>query len=78
MTERDRFLAGVRELVGYWEHQGDCDLRGKLNGLAFSILAILDGEADLPSYSVRPLDDCGIAGIEIAGTLHERFYRRED
>lgn len=40
---RKEFLDYIRELVNYWEKSDGLIARGKLNGLAFSILNIFDG-----------------------------------
>lgn len=49
-------LKHIRKMVDVWENSDKATTRDKLNGLAFSILAALDGEADLlPSFIVAPL-----------------------
>ena len=40
---RDNFIGSIRELVDYWDNVNEKDTRGKLSGLAFSILVLLDG-----------------------------------
>ncbi|KJB84717.1 hypothetical protein AZ66_29255 [Paenibacillus sp. E194] len=86
----------IRELICFWESTNKNSL-DKLNGLAFSILAALDGSADaLPSFIIAPrphpedkqfnikkginyypenhlLDE--VIKADIAGELHENFYR---
>lgn len=53
---RDEFIAHVRMLVDYWSNVKERDCKGKLDGLAFSILAAIDGEsADVPGYILAPL-----------------------
>lgn len=89
---REKFLAHVREMVLYWEREDrKPDVHDKLSGLAFSILSALDGcSGDIPGFQVIPSahpddrkyheergenwypDDC-----DIAGGLHEHFYKRE-
>lgn len=53
---RDRLLAKIAVLCRYWENESrQSDVRAKLEGLAFSILAELDGEsADLPAFIIAP------------------------
>ena len=52
---REEFLAHIRMLVKYWNTQPDRDCEGKLNGLAFSILAMLDGcSTDICGFIVAP------------------------
>ena len=51
---RTEFLERVWTMIDYWEKQPS-PLRGKLDGLAFSILTILDGGSDLPAFIVAPM-----------------------
>ena len=52
---RDNFIGSIRELVDYWDNVNEKDTRGKLSGLAFSILVLLDGwHGDMPSFIVAP------------------------
>lgn len=53
---RTKFLQHIKDMVRYWEFQSDKTPLEKLDGLAFSILAALDGSsAALPSFIVAPL-----------------------
>jgi hypothetical protein len=40
---REQFLDGIRGLVNYWNRVGNTSQRDKLDGLAFSILNMIDG-----------------------------------
>lgn len=52
---RQQFLAHIHTLVDYWDRQvPDYTCRQKLDGLAFSILAMLDGTSELPAFIVAP------------------------
>jgi hypothetical protein len=53
---RDEFLANVRDYVNFWEYESSRkDSLSKLNGLAFSILALIDGEGgDSPGFILAP------------------------
>lgn len=53
---RQEFLDHVRMLVNYWDKEtSKTDSREKLEGLAFSILVAIDGEAvALPSFILAP------------------------
>jgi len=58
---RAKFLKHVNGLITYWNGEGGSNVdpnrppREKLEGLAFSILAMLDGSSmDLPGFSVTP------------------------
>jgi hypothetical protein len=49
------FLKMVKSYVEYWRDLPGKTTKERLHGLAFGILAILDGEvADLPGFSVKP------------------------
>lgn len=53
---REKFLNLVWSYVRYWEKQPDLTCRERLEGLAFGMLVILDGEsASMPSFIVAPL-----------------------
>jgi hypothetical protein len=87
---QERFLRQVWAMVDYWAAEDrKPDPRDKLEGLAFSILVILDGESTaLPPFAVAPSphpDDREFhqqrdedwfpeSGCDIAGNLHERFH----
>ena len=52
---RDIFLDEIRTSIDYWDNIKDRSQRERLEGLAFSIMTILDGEnLDLPSFLVVP------------------------
>lgn len=52
---QQELLAHVRYLVQYWNKVDDRDCKEKLEGLAFSILAMLDGSAtDICGFIVAP------------------------
>jgi hypothetical protein len=54
---REKLLRQIWSLVDYWEHEDRRpDVRGKLSGLAFSILVALDGEScNVPPFIVAPM-----------------------
>lgn len=68
---REILLTEIWEEIAYWENVDGRACREKLQGLAFSILATLDGcTVGVPEFSIVPMD-----GIEnIGGSLHEVFY----
>jgi len=52
---RDLFLDHVRDLIAYWANvSSDCSHEQRLEGLAHSILAVIDGEGQLPAFAVIP------------------------
>lgn len=86
---RTRFLHGVWDMVDWWDAETQVkSTREKMEGLAFSILAILDGAGALPSFIVAPSPhpsdeqyhkDEGTNWYptdepDIAGSLHDLFY----
>lgn len=81
---RDMFLDHVRDLVEYWDNT-QADKTKALEGLAFSIMTLLDGEViDVPGFRVSPICDKEDKeyyeskgekyfdeNVDIAGCLHE-------
>ena len=54
---KTQFIDMVRAHVGYWSDPKvapERDLRGRLEGLAFSILVTLDGDSAMPGFIVAP------------------------
>lgn len=50
---RDIFLANIKSIVNYWAHLSDKDVEEKCDGVAFSILTLMDGEhLDMPSVDI--------------------------
>jgi hypothetical protein len=83
---RQRFLDNVRALVQHWERNPKVEDR--CSGVAFSILALLDGCSGFPACKVIPSphesdkefnesngDNWFPEGVDIAGSLHEEFYK---
>jgi hypothetical protein len=91
---RSRFLAHVWHLVRYWGGHDGSNVEADrpkdrcLEGLAFSLLAAIDGSAmALPGFTLMPAPDESDEeylkenganwypdDIDIAGGLHELFY----
>ena len=85
---RERFLKHISALVDDWHNQNQSTI-ARMEGLAFSILVLLDGEsADLPAFTVSPCPhetDMAYAkergedwypqeGMDISGGLHEKWH----
>lgn len=85
---REQFLIGIHDRVEYWNNQKS-DTLDKLEGLAFSILSMIDGcSMDLPGYNLSPISDeetieylkrngenyYPVNSPDIGGYLHELFY----
>jgi hypothetical protein len=88
---RKILLDHVRVLVNYWENESRRkDSRGKLEGLAFSMLTMLDGEGVIiPQMKIIPNphpedkqyhkdngENWWPTNIDLGGILHEEFYVR--
>ena len=78
-----RVLDHVDAMIGYWAGEGgsnvspDLPKREALEGLAFSLLVMLDGGAiDVPLGWLQPVDEDGTLGENIAGSLHELWSER--
>ena len=86
----EMFLEHVRDLVDYWEEERRAKTsREKLDGLAFSMLVLLDGgSGGMPGYEVKAIGNeqdieehkedgrnyYPLEGEDIAGALHEHYY----
>ena len=74
LRDRIRFLEHIRQAVRFWAVLPGKTQREIAEGVAFSILVALDGEAvACGPYAVRSIDEQGKEGENIAGTLHEEF-----
>jgi len=72
------FLTSIQNQIEYWERYPGVSLRRRLDGVAFSILAAIDGEqATLPHFQLIPAvhDNDDPRSGNIAGELHEIFAR---
>lgn len=69
------FLEHIKHgIVEYWSNLSDKTDLEKCDGVVFSILTLLDGySGGMPAYEVKPLDEAGQAGEDIAGSLHEQY-----
>lgn len=74
---RDEFLRGVVHNVNYWLRESRAPTaQEKLEGLAFSMLVMLDGGSSTPGCQVIPnCDEDGWSRQDIGGGLHEHFHR---
>jgi hypothetical protein len=94
---RDLILDAIRTTAAYWASQPDVDsvgqpltIQGRCDGVAFSILTMLDGCTHLPAMTLKmdpaPEDAEFLRGegenwfepgMEICTMMHEHFYRKE-
>lgn len=66
----DEFLNAIKWYVNYWDRQNETT-KEKLEGLAFSILVILDGHSEIFDGGLLSLSkECNVI-------LHEEFCREE-
>lgn len=86
---REEFLDQIRSDIHYWNNQNERDCKGKLEGLAFSMLLTLDGSTSIPGFQVIPNphpddkqyhidndEDWYPDDVDIAGGLHEYFHKK--
>lgn len=85
----EEFIDHIHSLIDYWENEERSPTsKEKLEGLAFSILVTLDGGSDIGGYKLMPCsypedavfevyEDRKFSPVDydIAGYLHERFYK---
>ena len=86
----EKILEHIRTMVKYWAEIPGQNIKSRCDGVAFSILAMLDGASlELPAITLKldphesDKDFCinqgenwFEAGMEIAEPLHELFYKR--
>lgn len=77
MTQRDKFLKTVRDHIDRISYTNAAKTeKEKLQLLAFVILVMIDGEStEVPPFSLRPINDNGDEGRDIAGNLHNDLYK---
>lgn len=51
---REQYLGLIQTYVRYWHNLPNKTCRERMEGLAFSMLVILDGESGLPGFIVAP------------------------
>ena len=83
------FISTIKGMAEYWDSLPDKTSKEKLDGLSFSILAMLDGcNVGFPGFKVIPFphpddkqyaidngEDYYPSTVDIAGTLHEQYHR---
>jgi hypothetical protein len=78
---KQQLLDHVSAMVDYWASEpgksnvpAETSKRQALEGLAFSLLVMLDGDAMTGgAWLLEPVDEHGNVGENIAGTLHEEW-----
>jgi predicted RNA-binding Zn-ribbon protein involved in translation (DUF1610 family) len=76
--QKKDFLEAVISSVDYWSTLPGKTIRDRCYGIAFSILAEIDGEGGTGTpYDLIPLDEKGEPASNIAGSLHGEFYELE-
>jgi len=77
MSIKQKFFQEINSKIDFWK-QGDGSIEEKLRGLAFSILVIIDGESSIGPFALKPIDENGNEGENIAGELHHEFENITD
>ena len=49
---REQFLAHIRQTAAYWANLPDLSSKDRCDGVAFSILNVLDGSTMLPAFNL--------------------------
>ena len=88
---RQEFIGYCRSIVSYYHGLRDKSEREKLEGIVFSILVAIDGEAITPAYELIPRAHPGDKqwyierdenwypkGHDIGGGLHEMWCKKAD
>jgi hypothetical protein len=74
----ERFITEVWNNIHEIKNYKDKTEMEKMELVAFSILVMIDGEhASIPPFALRPLDEKGKEGKNIAGDLHNLFIGRK-
>jgi len=68
----EEFIEAINQYIDYWSKQTDRTEKEKMEGLAFSILCILDGTSGSFSGDINSLaKECDHL------MLHDQFYKNE-
>lgn len=72
-TEEARtiFIKKIQDSIEYWLEQ-DVTEKEKLEGLAHTIMSVIDGGTDLPAFELTPIkgwEETGFPKKDIAGNL---------
>lgn len=68
----DQFISCIHDEISYWESQNNKNCREKMEGLAFSILCMLDGVHGNFSGNIGEL----ASEMEFL-MIHEKLYKKE-
>lgn len=68
---QEEFIEAIHQYIRYWDNQNGINSKEKLEGLAFSILCMLDGISGSFSGSINEL----CKGNEVM--LHELLYAKQ-
>lgn len=73
------FLTRIHELIQRLKYDDLISEEKKLEMVAFGVLVMIDGENPFCGpYALKPLDEDGNEGEDIAGDLHNNFYSIKD
>ncbi len=71
--QRDRFIRQVKTMVKYWSLQPNITPEKVADGVAYSIMTLIDGSGSSTGYSLCPLDANGNELDDIGQNLHEYY-----
>ena len=75
---KNGFIEHICGLIDCWHDLPGKTPRESTKGVVHSILTVLDGECGgMPPFAVRPLDENGREGEDIAGGLHGLFFQKQ-
>ena len=67
------FIYEIHRLIGYWDKQENCSSKEKMEGLAHSILVLLDGNSGSWSGDISILDKYSKNLM-----LHDQLWEKKD
>jgi hypothetical protein len=74
---QNEFMDQICDDIDYWHDLPEKTIRERMEGAIFSALVMLDGGCSCaPPFAVRPIDEDGSEGKDIAGYLHEIFCQK--
>lgn len=69
------FVNHTRLLVHYWDMLPSKTTTERLEGLVSSIFGMINGNTDLPAFTLRPLDEKDNEGEDIGGELRDLWNK---
>jgi hypothetical protein len=74
---QNEFVDQICDKIDYWHDLPGKTIRERIEGAIFSTRVMLDGGCPYVSpFAVKPIDEDGREGEDIAGYLHELFCQK--